>query len=117
MSAWTPAQSGLDPLEEAIHAVARHVLMPGAAPAIAARTPEGWHRLALADGRHVTIALKTRLRAERQWGPRAALWHDFFGQATVERDAVTFAGRAVIDVGTRAFLEVDCQLTATGRVG
>ena len=117
MSAWTPAQSELDPLQAAIHAVLRQVLMPGVAPAIAAPTSEGWHSLALADGRQVAIAMKTRLRPERQSGPRAALWHDFSGQATVGHDGVTFAGRAVIDVATRAFLEVDCKLTPMGRVG
>lgn len=117
MSAWAPAQNELDPLLAAIHAVARSVVMPGVAPAVAARTPEGWHSLALADGRQVNIALQTRLRPERQWGPRAILSHDFFGQATVGHDAVTFTGRAVIDVSTRAFLEVDCRLTPMGRVG
>jgi len=117
MSAWTPAQSELDPLQAAIHAVVRHVLMPGIAPAIAAPTPEGWQSLALADGRRVTIALNTQLRSERQWKSRAVLSHDFFGQATVGHEGVTFAGRAVIDVGTHAFLEIDCKLTPMGRVG
>jgi hypothetical protein len=107
----------MDPLQAAIHALARHVLMPDAAPAIAERSAEGWYNLTLRDGRRAAIALRTSLRSDRRWGSRAVLSYDLLCRATLERDGFAFEGRAVIDVATRAFLEIEGNLTALGRVG
>ena len=117
MSPWVPARNEMDPLQAAIHALARHVLMPDAAPAIAERSAEGWYTLTLRDGRRAAIALQTSLRPDRRWGPRAVLSYDLHSRATLERDVFAYEGRVVIDAATRAFLEIEGSLTALGRVG
>lgn len=117
MSAWTPAQRETDPLEAALHALIRHVLMPDVVPAVGLRNADGWYNLMFKDGRRAAIAVNTRLRADRRWGPRAALSYDFLCRAAVEHDGFAFQGRAVIDVATRAFLEIEGSLTPTGRIG
>jgi hypothetical protein len=116
MTAWTPAESETDPLEKAIHAVVRHVLMPGVVPAVGELTPEGWYKVTLEDGRRAVIEPQTHLRPDRRWGPRAVVSHDLVCRATLEHDGFEFEGRAVIDVATKAFLEIEGSLTATGRV-
>jgi hypothetical protein len=118
MTAWAPAKSEPNPLQTAINDIARSVLLPGVAPPpTATRTPEGWHSLTLADGRQAVIALEAKLRPDRHWGPRAVLSYDLVGKATLDREGFSFTGRAVVDQATRAFLEVDCRLKATGRIG
>ena len=113
---WTPAKSEPDLLEAAINDLARHTLMPAVVPAVGSLDPEGWRKVTLADGRQAAITLEIRPSTDRQWGPRAAACYDFVGQAALERDGFAIAGAIIVDVATKAFLEVDCELTATGRI-
>jgi hypothetical protein len=107
----------MDPLQAAIHALARHILMPDVVPSIAEHNAEGWYTLTFPDGRRAAIALQASVRADRRWGPRAVLAYDLLCRATLERDGFSFVGHAVIDAATRAFLEIEGSLTALGRVG
>lgn len=113
---WTPAKGEPALLEGAINDLARRLLMPNVFPPVGSSELEGWRAIALADGRQAAVALEVRPTVDRQWGPRAAACYDLVGRATLDRDGFAIAGRVVVDMATKAFLEVECRLTAMGRI-
>jgi hypothetical protein len=116
MSTWTPAEKDLHPLQNAIHDLARHYLMPAVVPAPAPRTTEGWHSFTLPDGQRASVALEITPRAETKFGPRAALAYDIRGRATLETMGFLIEGDLLVDRATRAFLHVDCKLKDLGKI-
>jgi hypothetical protein len=116
MSTWTPAEKDLHPLQNAIHDLARHYLMPAVVPALAPRTAEGWHSFDLPDGQRASVALEIAPRAETKFGLRAALAYDVRGRATLENMGFRIEGDLLVDRATRAFLHVDCKLESLGRI-
>ena len=116
MSTWTPAQKDLHPLQNLVHELARHLLMPAVVPSPAPRSAEGWHSLVLANGQRASVALELVPRAETKFGPRAALAYDVKGRATLETHGYIVSGDLVVDRATRAFLQVECRLEPLGKV-
>jgi hypothetical protein len=116
MSSWTPAQKDLHPLQNAIHDLARHLLMPAVVPRPAPRSPEGWHNFVLADGQRSAVYLEIAPRAETKLGPRAVLAYDVKGRATLETQGYLVTGDILVDRATRAFLQVECRLESLGKI-
>jgi hypothetical protein len=116
MSSWTPADKELHPLQNAIHDLARHYLMPAIVPAPGPRGAEGWHSFTLPDGQRAAIFLEITARAETKFGPRAVLAYDIKGRATLENNGFLFAGDLLVDRATRAFLQVACNLQSLGKI-
>lgn len=116
MTTWTPAERDLHPLQNAIHDLARHYLMPSIVRPPAPRGPEGWHSLVLPVGQRAAIFLEVTPRLQVKYGPRAALAYDVKGRATLESDGYLVSGEVLIDQATRAFLKVECALQALGRI-
>ncbi len=111
MTAWRPATHEIDPVLEAIANAARATILPAVSINIPSPSTDGIRSQRLRDGRELRLKLSTRCPDQKQRGPRTVIVYALLGNAVVDnRIGYQVRGQAVLDVATRAFLDIDCQL-------
>lgn len=116
MTVWRSATHEIDPLIEAICNTARASILPTASINIPPPSADGIHSQRLRDGRELRLSLSSQYleRRRREFG--TVLVYALHGNAVVDRSrGYRVTGRAMLDVATRAFLDVECRLDAVGR--
>ncbi len=118
MTVWCPATHEIDPLLEAVANTARATILPSSSINIPPPSADGIWSQRLRDGREARLKLSTHCLQQEQRGPWAVLVYALQGNAVVD-NAIGYrvTGQAVLDVATRAFLDVECQLEWVGPVG
>lgn len=117
MTVWQPATHEIDPLLEAVADAARATIMPTASINVSPPTADGIRSNRLRDGRELRLQLSTQCLEQRQRGPRTVVVYAVQGSAVVDdRAGYRVTGQAVLDVATRAFLDVQCRLESVGPV-
>lgn len=110
---WVPPERDIDPLEKALSLAVRDTIL--AFPAGNGSAPESWRDLSR-EGAAVSVLLRVAPREAASHQGRAALAYDVGGEAVAGRVGYRCEGRAVIDLKTRAFLDVTCRLVPVGQV-
>ncbi len=64
----------------------------------------------LADGRRLHASFRTIAQMPATFGAREALRYDLEGRAVIGAESLGLAAHAVVDVKTRAFLDVACEI-------
>ncbi|XIA63692.1 hypothetical protein ACFIOY_32285 [Bradyrhizobium sp. TZ2] len=96
---------------EAVANAARATILPAVSINIPSPSTDGIHSQRLRDGRELRLKLSTRCLEQRQRGPCTVIVYALLGNAVVDnRIGYQVRGQAVLDVVTRAFLDVECQL-------
>ncbi|MFG1431285.1 hypothetical protein V5F44_15580 [Xanthobacter sp. V2C-8] len=108
---WQPPARDMDPREMILSAAVRVAI---------ARHPDGcradaWQELA-SGGMRLTLRLAHAPQQRIAYNGRAALMYAVSGEVLEGRQGHSCEGSAVLDLKTRAFLNVDCRLVPTGRV-
>lgn len=117
MTAWRPAAREIDPLLEAVANTARATILPTAWINIPPPSADGIRSQRLRDGRELRLKLSTHCLGQEQRGPRAVLVYALKGNVIIDNSmGYGVTGRAILDVATRAFLDVSCQLKQVGHV-
>lgn len=116
MNTWRPASHEPDPLLEAVNNAARATILPVAAINVPPPSSDGIRDLQLPDGRQLRIALTAHQMAQETHGVRAVVIYDIGGNALIDRIGYRVTGRAVVDIATRAFLDINCRLETVGSV-
>lgn len=111
MTVWQPATHEIDPLLEAVANAARATILPTASINVSPPTADGIRSSRLRDGRELRLQLSAQCREQRRRGPRAVVVYAVQGSAIVDdRAGYRVTGQAVLDLGTRAFLDIQCRL-------
>jgi hypothetical protein len=113
---WRPASQEIDPLQEAILHAARATILPLAAISSPAPSGEGVRELQLADGRHLRMMLTAQQSSQETRNGRLVVVYGFSGNAVADHAGYRVTGQAILDVATRAFLDVSCRLAPVGAV-
>ena len=71
----------------------------------------------LADGRRIRVAFRTLAQTPETFGARSALRFDMDGRAVIGQEGYGLVAHAIVDVKTRAFLEVSCEIRWRDRAG
>ncbi|MFG3594397.1 hypothetical protein [Bradyrhizobium sp. RDI18] len=117
MAVWRPATHEIDPLLEAVANTARATILPTATINIPPPSADGICSQRLRDGRELRLKLSAHYLEQERRGPCTVLVYALQGNAVVDnRMGYRVTGQAVLDVATRAFLEVECQLEQVGPV-
>jgi hypothetical protein len=64
----------------------------------------------LTDGRRIHVGFRTVAKSAETFGARAALRYDMEGRAIVGQEGLGLAAHAVVDVKTKAFLDIACEI-------
>ncbi|MGY3133986.1 hypothetical protein ACVWZM_004668 [Bradyrhizobium sp. USDA 4501] len=113
---WHPATREIDPLLEAVANTARATILPTAPINIPPPSADGIRSQRLRDGRELRLKLSTHPVEQEQRDPCAVLVYALKGNVVVDNTGYRVTGQAVLDVATRAFLDVSCQLKRVGPV-
>lgn len=117
MTLWQPATHEIDPLLEAVANAARATILPTAPINVLPPAADGIRPNRLRDGRELRLQLSTQCLEQRQRGPRTVVVYAVQGHAVVDDCAgYRLTGQAVLDVATRAFLDVQCRLESVGPI-
>ena len=116
MTVWRPASHEIDPVLEAVAAAARATILPVATIDTPPASADGIREVPLADGRRLRMVLSARELSQESRGGRAVIVYAVLGNAVIDRAGYSISGQAVVDVATRAFLDVDCRLESVGTV-
>ncbi|WP_027522015.1 hypothetical protein [Bradyrhizobium sp. Ec3.3] len=117
MAVWRPATREIDPLEEAVANAARATILPTPTINVPRQSSDGIRTQLLRDGRELRLLLSTQYLKLQQRGPRAVVIYAVRGNAVVDKHiGYRVTGQAVLDVATRAFLDVECRLESAGSV-
>ncbi|MGY0576278.1 hypothetical protein ACTGJ9_039115 [Bradyrhizobium sp. RDM12] len=102
---------------EAVANTARATILPTAWINIPSPSADGIRSLRLRDGRELRLKVSTHCLKQEKRGARAVLVYAVQGHAVVDnRMGYRVTGQAVLDVATRAFLDLECQLERGGPV-
>lgn len=107
---WRPLTGIPDPIQLAFLDAARATVMPLDTHAGISRGENDTLAVDLADGRRIHVAFKTIAQSPATFGARNALRYDMEGRAVVGTEGLGLAASAIVDIKTRAFLDVSCQI-------
>ncbi|WP_127089607.1 hypothetical protein [Aquabacter cavernae] len=110
---WQPPERDIDPFEKLLSLAVRDTIL--AHPAGNGGAAQTWRELR-SDGMALNLLLRVAPREAVSHQGRAALTYDVGGEALSGRTGYRCEGRAVIDLKTRAFLDVTCRLVPVGAV-
>ncbi|MGY3396413.1 hypothetical protein ACVWW6_009004 [Bradyrhizobium sp. USDA 3311] len=115
MTVWRPATHEIDPLLEAVANTARASILPAASINIPPPSADGVRSQRLRDGRELRLKLSSQYLEQGQRGSCTVLVYTLQGNAVVD-DCMGYSvtAQAVLDVATRAFLNVECRLVPVG---
>ncbi|MGY8683194.1 hypothetical protein Q2941_36275 [Bradyrhizobium sp. UFLA05-153] len=102
---------------EAVANAARATILPTPMINMPPPSSDGIRSLLLRDGRELRLRLSTQHLEQRQRGPRTVVVYAIRGNAVVDnRTGYRVSGQAVLDLATRAFLDVECRLEQVSSV-
>lgn len=116
ITVWQPAGDEIDPLQEAVLNAARATILPLAAINTPPLSSDGVRELKLADGRSLRLMLIAQQLSQETRDKRTVVVYGFTGNAVADRAGYRVSGQAVIDIVTRAFLDISCRLEPVGNV-
>jgi hypothetical protein len=106
---WRPLSRVPDALETALLDAVRASVMELDTHAGVRRDENGALTVDLKDGRRVHVSFRTVARAPTTFATRAGLRYDLDGRAVIGEESLGLAAHAVVDLRTRAFLDVACK--------
>jgi hypothetical protein len=106
---WRPLNRVPDPLEIALLDAVRASVTALDTHAGIRREDNDALAVDLADGRRLRASFRTIAQTPAAFGAREALRYDLEGRAVVGAESFGLAAHAVIDLKTRAFLDVACE--------
>jgi len=107
---WRPLDRVPDHVELAFLDAVRATILPVELHSRIAAAENGTLTVTLADGRMAHVSFQVATRASTNFGAREALRYDLNGQAVIGHTSFGLAARAVVDLKTRAFVEVACEI-------
>ena len=107
---WRPLSRVPDMIELALLDAVRASVMPRDTHAGISLAENDMLAIDLADGRRIHASFRTLAQAPVTFGARNALRYDMDGRAIIGRDGLGLAAHAVVDIKTRAFLDVACEI-------
>lgn len=107
---WRPLSRVPDLLEIAMLDIVRASVTALDTHAGIRREDNGALAVDLADGRRLHASFRTIAQTPAAFGAREALRYDLEGRAVVGAESLGLAAHAVIDLKTRAFLDVGCEI-------
>jgi hypothetical protein len=107
---WQPLARIPDPIQLAFLDAARATIMPLDTHAGVSRAENDMLAVDLADGRRIHVSFKTIAQSAEKFGARNAVRYAMEGRAIVGREGLGLAASAIVDVKTRAFLDVSCEI-------
>ncbi|WOH63801.1 hypothetical protein [Bradyrhizobium sp. BWA-3-5] len=117
MTIWRPATHEIDPLLEAVANAARATILPSASINIPLPSADGIRSQRLRDGRELRLKLSTQYLERGQRGFCTVLVYALQGNAIVDNCmGYSVTGQALLDVASRAFLDVEFRLESVGPV-
>ncbi|MDQ0509463.1 hypothetical protein [Ancylobacter amanitiformis] len=108
---WQPLKDDPDVVEVQLSAAV--CLLVAAYPAGGPERP-AWQSFALPDGRTLQLRLAARPQIRTTFGPRAVITYEVSGQAVIGSEGFMCRGEAILDLKTRALLDVQCRLSPIG---
>lgn len=110
---WQPLKDDVGPLEAQLSAWVRALVAahPGGGP----EAPT-WHTAPLGDGQIAQFRLAVAPQVRTTFGVRAVVTYAVTGQVVIAAEGFACEGEAVLDLKTRAFLDVRCRLSPLGPV-
>lgn len=110
---WQPLKEDVGALDVQLSASVRALV--AAHPAGGPEAPT-WQSVHLGDGRRVQLRLAASPQIRTKFGLRAVITYAVTGQAVIGAEGFVCRGEAVLDLKTRAFLDVQCTLSPIGAV-
>jgi hypothetical protein len=107
---WQPLARVPDAIELALRDAVRASVMRLDTHAGISRVEDNMLAIDLADGRRIHAGFRTIAQAPVTFGAREALRYDMDGRAVIGRDGLGLVAHAVVDIKTRAFLDVSCEI-------
>jgi hypothetical protein len=107
---WRPLAGVPCPVQQAFLDAARGSVMPLNTHAGVSRAENDMLAVDLADGRRIHVNFRTIAQAAEKFGDRDAVRYDMQGRAVVGKESFGLAAHALVDVKTRAFLDVACEI-------
>ena len=107
---WRPLDRVPGDVELAFLDAVRATVLPVESHSGIGRAEDGTLAIALADGRTAHVMFKTTAQAPTNFGPRSALRYELRGRAVIDHESFGLGARAVVDVKTRAFVAVACEV-------
>ncbi|WP_456639329.1 hypothetical protein [Bradyrhizobium sp. USDA 10063] len=102
---------------EAVANAVRATILPTASINVPPPTADGIRSNRLRDGRELRLQLSTQYLEQGQRDSRTVVVYAVGGNAVVDnRMGYQVTGQAVLDLATRAFLDVECRLESVGTV-
>lgn len=108
---WRPPERDIHPYEKILSLAIRDAIL--SAPA--GNGPGAWREVS-AEGETLNLMLRIAPREQRSFKGRAVLAYAVAGDAVAAAKGYRCEGEALIDLKTRAFLSVECQLVPVGDV-
>lgn len=116
MTTWRPASQEIDPLQEAILNAARATVLPVAAIKTPAPALDGVREIALPDGTVLRMSMAARSVGQETRNGRPLAFFEIAGNAVAGRSGYRVTGEAVVDLATKAFIDIRCRLESVGAV-
>jgi hypothetical protein len=110
---WQPLDHVPDPLQLGLCDALRTFVLQRDLGLGIERDAEGLLVVPLAEGTVLRVGLTVTSRVAVRFGARQALRIDLGGRAVRGRTSYGLAGRAILDLKTKAFLDVDCDIVWT----
>jgi hypothetical protein len=107
---WRPLDRVPDDIELAFHDAVRASILPVELHSAMGRDETGTLAITLADGRTAHVKFEATAQEPTNFGPRSALRYELQGRAVIGHDSFGLAARAIVDVKTRAFVAVACEV-------
>jgi hypothetical protein len=114
---WQPLARVPDPIQLALLDAARASIMPLDMRAGISRAENDMLAVDLADGRRIHVSFKTIAQTPETFGARNAVRYDMEGRAVIGKEGLGLAAHAVVDLKTRAFLNIACEIRWRERAG
>lgn len=106
---WRPLDQVPDPLRLALCDAVRAFVLQHDVGRVQ-RDGDGLLIVPLPDGQVVRVGLRPTTQTPAPFGPRQAIRYDFDGHAAEGRMSYGLSARATLDVKTKAFVEVGCDI-------
>lgn len=110
---WQPLKDDVGALDVQLSASVRALV--AAHPAGGPEAPV-WQTVPLGDGHSLQLRLAASPQIRTKYGLRAVITYAVTGQAVIGAEGFACRGEAVLDLKTRAFLDVQCTLVPLGAV-
>ena len=107
---WRPLDRVPDPVQLAFLDAVRATVAPVGVYAGVSRASEEMLAVDMKDGRRAFVGFAKTAPTSTTFGERQALRYDFEGRAVIGAEGFGLSARAIVDVKTKAFLDITCDI-------